>query len=116
MTGESAKRARKRSPAAAVALVAFMALVLFVATFAALSLWNNIGDVAISLHGRIAMALGVSLTLFLGAGLMFLVFFSSRHGYDDLSRDGARKTPAGFTLRGADSRRSAKPSGRSSIR
>ena len=37
----------------------------------------------ISIHGWIAMGLGVTLSLLLGVGLMALVFFSARHGYDD---------------------------------
>jgi len=116
MTGETTEGPRKRSPAAAIALVAFMALALFGAAFAALTIWNNIGDVAIGLHGRLAMALGAALTLFLGAGLMFLVFFSSRRGYDDLSRDASPNSSAGAAPRESDSRRSTKPSGSSSER
>lgn len=44
--------------------------------------WLEIGDVAISGHGLIALALGVAVTFCLGAGLMTLVFLSNRRGYD----------------------------------
>jgi zinc transporter ZupT len=37
----------------------------------------------ISLHGWIALTLGVVLSLGLGGGLMALSFYSSRRGYDD---------------------------------
>jgi hypothetical protein len=49
----------------------------------ALWAWRELGDVQISTHGLIALALGAVLTFALGAGLMALVFFSSRRGYDD---------------------------------
>jgi hypothetical protein len=45
--------------------------------------WQEMGEVEISRHGMIALGLGVLLTFALGAGLMTLVFFSNRRGYDD---------------------------------
>ena len=59
-------------------LVAALALTLF--------FWFDLGEVEISIHGFIAMGLGIVLTLALGIGLMALVFYSSRQGYDDLDR------------------------------
>ncbi len=44
------------------------------------------GDV-IPLYGWFAIAGGVFFSLLVGGGLMALVFYSSRHGYDDLTRD-----------------------------
>ena len=35
-----------------------------------------------SVHGYIAMALGTLVTMALGGGLMFLMFYSHRHGRD----------------------------------
>ena len=35
------------------------------------------------LHRAIAMILGVLFTIVIGAGLMGLIFYSSRRGYDD---------------------------------
>ena len=49
-------------------------------------LWTNIGESEISGAGWLAMALGVIVTLALGVGLMALVFFSNRHGYDEVGR------------------------------
>jgi hypothetical protein len=57
------------------ALVAVLAIVA--------GLWAAIGNSDISAAGWVAMIFGVVLTLALGIGLMSLVFFSSRHGYDD---------------------------------
>jgi hypothetical protein len=62
------------------ALVAVLAIVA--------GLWAAIGNSDISAAGWVAMIFGVVLTLALGIGLMSLVFFSSRHGYDD--SDGRR--------------------------
>ncbi len=38
---------------------------------------------AMSVHGWIALGLGTFLSLALGGGLMALVFYSARKGYDD---------------------------------
>ncbi|MFQ5467987.1 MAG: hypothetical protein ACE5DS_07615 [Kiloniellaceae bacterium] len=45
--------------------------------------WWMLGDVKMSLHGYLALGLGALATLLLGAGLMALVFYSSRHGHDE---------------------------------
>ena len=47
--------------------------------------WNSV-DVEMSIHGYIAMILGIVFSLVLGCGLMALMFYSSRHGYDDIDR------------------------------
>jgi hypothetical protein len=52
-----------------------------------LTLWG-FDPSSMSLHGWIAMGLGTFLSLALGGGLMALVFYSARHGYDDrIARD-----------------------------
>ena len=43
--------------------------------------WRELGDVEISMHGYLALAGGVAVTLALGVGLMWLVYFSHRRGY-----------------------------------
>lgn len=45
--------------------------------------WAAFGEVQFGAHGVIALVLGVLLSLALGIGLMFLVFYSSRRGHDD---------------------------------
>lgn len=44
-------------------------------------------ETTMSGHGWFALILGVVISLALGAGLMALVFFSSRRGYDDIDSD-----------------------------
>ncbi|MBI1778817.1 MAG: hypothetical protein HYR63_26045 [Proteobacteria bacterium] len=55
-----------------------------------LTLWasEGLGDVALSANGIAAMIAGVVLSLLLGGGLMALVFYSSRKGYDDRAHHG----------------------------
>lgn len=48
----------------------------------------SFGTMDLSVHGYIALALGIVLSLLLAGGLMALVFFSARRGYDDIDRNG----------------------------
>ena len=45
--------------------------------------WQGVGTVEIGTHGWIALGLGAVLTFLVGAGLMALMFFSARRGYDE---------------------------------
>ena len=45
--------------------------------------WQAMGVVHMSGHGIAALIAGVVLSLVVGGGLMALVFFSARRGYDD---------------------------------
>ncbi|HZB93869.1 MAG TPA: hypothetical protein VE397_20640 [Stellaceae bacterium] len=45
--------------------------------------WRSLGPVEMGANGYVAMILGVIGTVGLGVGLMALVFFSHRTGYDD---------------------------------
>jgi hypothetical protein len=58
------------------------AAVACVAAFVA-ALWAELGDAEMSAAGWAAMLLGMVVTLGLGFGLMALVFYSNRRGYDD---------------------------------
>ncbi len=64
-------------------LVASLGAILVIAVVMAVDVWTGAGDVEMSVHGYIAMGLGAVVTLLLGGGLMALVFFSSRRGYDE---------------------------------
>jgi hypothetical protein len=54
----------------------------------AYSAWRSLADVEMSVAGYIAMILGGLATLAVGVGLMGLLFWSNRHGFDE--RAGAR--------------------------
>lgn len=45
-------------------------------------------DAELGVHGWTAMVIGIVFSLVVGVGLMALMFYSSRHGYDDLPRTG----------------------------
>ena len=52
--------------------------------------WSALDGVEMTVHGYVALAAGVTLSIVVGGGLMALVFFSARKGYDaidDPSRD-----------------------------
>ncbi len=53
------------------------------ATGGLISLLAWMDGTEMSIHGWIAMWIGVVLSMALGAGLMALVFYSARRGYDD---------------------------------
>lgn len=56
-------------------------------SWATATAWSIGGDEPISLHGWIAMGLGVVLSGALAGGLMWLAFHSSRRGWDDIDRE-----------------------------
>ena len=71
-------------------LIPLFALLVLAVWFAG-SAWVHLGGDAIPLYGYAAIAGGVLFSLLIGGGLMALVFYSNRHGYDDLSDgDGKR--------------------------
>ena len=64
-------------------IVAGLVCLLVAAAAIALFQWFKFDEVQMSGHGYVAMGLGVGFSLLLGVGLMALVFYSNRHGYDD---------------------------------
>ena len=65
-------------------LVIAVLLVIFgAAAWAGYNMWTMMPGVEMSGHGWLAMVLGIVLSLVVGGGLMTLVFYSSRHGYDE---------------------------------
>jgi hypothetical protein len=45
--------------------------------------WQTLGASELTVHGYIALVLGIIGTIGLGVGLMVLVFYSNRYGYDE---------------------------------
>ena len=64
-------------------IVVTLTALLGLAVYAAYEVWVGLEGTAISTHGWFALGAGVLVTFGLGAGLMFLVFYSNRRGYDD---------------------------------
>jgi hypothetical protein len=68
------------------ALILLPLLALLILAFSwAIYAWNSV-EVEMSVHGYVAMILGVVFSLGIGCGLMALMFYSSRHGYDEHDR------------------------------
>ncbi|MFZ0424707.1 MAG: hypothetical protein WAL80_17665 [Xanthobacteraceae bacterium] len=66
-----------------VALVIALLGILAASIWLAVHTWTSVGGPPMPIHGIIAMTLGIVFSLLVGCGLMTLVFYSSRHGYDD---------------------------------
>ena len=81
MIGRGRKRPIVTWIAATVAVAAVVAVAVVIGEF-----WSDTGDSEISEAGWFAMGLGIFVTLVLGIGLMSLVFFSNRGGYDETGR------------------------------
>jgi hypothetical protein len=72
------------------------ALLLFalgLALYAAWSGWSAAGDVGIGVHGVVAMLLGAFFSLLLAGGLIALMLFSRRRGYDQAAADAMPPRP-----------------------
>ena len=66
------------------ALIAVPLLAILVgAGWFAIGAWLTISGPSVPASGYIAMAAGVAFSLVVGCGLMALVFYSNRHGYDE---------------------------------
>lgn len=64
-------------------VVAVLLGILALAGIIAYASWRQLAGVTMSVHGYVALGLGIGLTILLWVGLMTLVFLSSRRGYDD---------------------------------
>ncbi len=71
-----------------VLLLAVLGLLLLLSGYGVFVAFKIGGATHMSVHGYVALGLAVVLTLLLGGGLMWLAFYSDRHGYDaDQGRD-----------------------------
>ena len=68
------------------ALTAVLLAILGVAAYATLKAWRGVG-LELTLHGWVALILGVVVSIALGVGLMSLTFISARRGFDDRQDD-----------------------------
>jgi len=78
---KSDEKSSRLSVAAIVAIVILVGLLGWAGWYA-LGAWNAMGDVHMSAAGWVFLVMGVVFTFALGAGLMALVFYSSRHDMD----------------------------------
>jgi hypothetical protein len=57
--------------------------ILIAAVWFAVDMWLTIEGPDMPVHGYVALAAGAILSLAVGIGLMSLLFYSRRHGYDE---------------------------------
>ena len=76
-----------------IALLIFLVAFLVVTVIWGVSAWNASSDVPMSKHGWIALAVGTVFSLIIGCGLMALMFFSSRGGYDERADPFRKREP-----------------------
>jgi hypothetical protein len=83
----SAEPAGQETMRAFILFTPLFALLVAAVWFAA-SAWVHLAGDAIPAYGWAAIGGGVFFSLLVGGGLMALVFYSSRHGYDEPGDDG----------------------------
>jgi hypothetical protein len=79
--------AKSESRIGTIALVVALLGLLVTASWFAIHTWMSVEGPAMPTTGYVAMTLGVVFSVVLGCGLMALVFYSNRYGYDDASHD-----------------------------
>ena len=80
--GESQNGPGRRLSAAGWIAIAVMLLLLGWAIWYAMGAWASMRAVHMSVLGWVFLVAGIVVTFLLGAGLMALVFYSSRHDLD----------------------------------
>jgi hypothetical protein len=71
-----------------LAVIVPLFLILAASVWWAVGLWTSVEGPPMPAGGYIAMWLGIAFSLIIGCGLMVLMFYSSRHGYDERARGG----------------------------
>jgi len=69
-----------------LALVLSLFVLLAISVWWAASLWMSVEGPPMPAGGYVAMWLGIAFSLVIGCGLMMLMFYSSRYGYDERAR------------------------------
>lgn len=83
MAGPGAPRPKKASVVGTIALVVALLGLLIAATLFAVRIWTSVQGPPMPEVGYVAMTIGVVFSLLIGMVLMALLFYSSRHGYDE---------------------------------
>lgn len=78
---EPGKRSSRITPAGVITVIILVGLLGWAGWYA-LGAWNAMGNVHMSVAGWIFLGMGIFFTFAVGAGLMALVFYSSRHDMD----------------------------------
>ena len=73
----------KLSALGMVAIVVPLLAILAAAAWMAAGAWTSVSGPPMPAAGYVAMTLGIVFSLVVGCGLMALLFYSSRHGYDE---------------------------------
>ncbi len=82
---------RKLNVLATVAVIVPLLALLAATLWYAANAWVSLSGPPMPASGYLAMVLGIVFSLIIGCGLMALLFYSSRHGYDEPYRaDGDR--------------------------
>jgi hypothetical protein len=74
---------QRSSGLATVAVVVPLLVILAAALWFAVGAWTSVTGPPMPTAGYVAMILGIVFSLVVGCGLMALLFYSSRHGYDE---------------------------------
>jgi hypothetical protein len=74
-----------------IALFLPMLAILAASVWFAYFVWTTDEGPAIPISGYLAMAVGILFSLLLGIGLMALLFYSHRHGYDERAQGQTRQ-------------------------
>jgi hypothetical protein len=68
-----------RTTVLVISLLAMLGLAIGAAGY----IWWELREVELGVHGTLALIIGVLVSAGLGVGLMYLLFYSARHGHDD---------------------------------
>jgi hypothetical protein len=77
-----------------ILLIASLFCMLLFAIVWAAAAWHSADGTQMSVHGWIALGLGVFFSLSIGCGLMVLMFYSSRSGYDEVATPKFQERPS----------------------
>ena len=81
-----AKSSSKLGTLGVIAITVPLFAILGAATWFAAQAWISVSGPPMPPAGYVAMTLGMVFSIVVGCGLMALLFYSSRHGYDEPSQ------------------------------